>query len=92
MGGTGNRLMDCQQDVVKRNLVKRWVMAKASEPEKIHIRTRKDAELFKGAFRDAVLLGVIQVDVNTKQVKWVQTATVDLRSMNPLEGKFELVT
>jgi len=91
MGGNGERLLKLEPGVVKRNLVKRWVLVKQSEPSKLHLHTHNAAENFKRVVTGALLLGVIQVDLNSKQVKWLSAVTADIRAMNPLQGKFQLV-
>lgn len=91
MGGTGERCLKLEVGVVKRNLVKRWVMVRPATPDKLFIRTRKQADNLTVIYRDAVLLGVIQVDQNEKRVKWVSVKADDLRTINPLKGKYELV-
>jgi predicted SprT family Zn-dependent metalloprotease len=91
MGGTGERCVRAEVGTVKCNLVKRWVMVRTGSPDKLHIRTRKQSENFKCVYRDAVLLGVIQVDKNSKRLKWLSSVTPEVATVNPLQGKYELV-
>jgi hypothetical protein len=91
MGGSGERLLKVEAGQVKRNLVKRWVLTRKSNPSKLAIRTRKDAEDYKYVYGDAVLLGVIQVDQNTKRLRWLSALTPEVRTVNPLEGKYEMM-
>jgi len=83
MGGTGERCLKLEVGTVKRNLVKRWVLTRQSDPSKLFIRTRKDADNLPYVYRDVVLLGVIQVDMNEKRVKWLSVKNEALRNMNP---------
>lgn len=91
MGGTGERLVKAGVGVVKRNLIKRWVLARKSDPSKLAIRTRKQADNYLFVFPDSTLLGVIQVDPNTKRCKWLSVRLEVMRGVNPLEGKYQLV-
>ena len=91
MGGSGERCISLKPGVVKRNLVKRWVLTRRSNPGKLFIRTRKDADNLPYVYADVVLLGVIQVDQNAKKVKWMTTKAPEIRKVNPLEGEYELV-
>jgi hypothetical protein len=91
MGGSGERCIKLEAGVVKRNLVKRWVLTRKVRPDKLFIRTRKDADRLPYVYPDVVLLGVIQVDHNEKKIKWVSVCAEGMRTVNPLEGKFELV-
>lgn len=91
MGGSGERCAKLPVGVVKRNLVKRWVLTRKVSPDKLFVRTRKDADRLPYVYPDVVLLGVIQVDMNEKRVKWVSVRHEDMRSVNPLSGKYELV-
>ena len=89
MGGTGERCVKLEVGVVKRNLVKRWVLTRQSDPSKLFIRTRKDADNLPYVYRDVVLLGVIQVDPNEKRVKWLSVKAEALRTINPFSEKSE---
>jgi predicted SprT family Zn-dependent metalloprotease len=91
MGGTGDRCVRAEVGTVKRNMVKRWVLTRKSAPSKLAIRTRKQSENYRYTYRDAVLLGVIQVDQNTKRLKWLSSLTPEVRTVNPLEGKYEMM-
>jgi len=91
MGGSGHRCLKVEAGQVKRNLVKRWVLTRKSNPSKLAIYTRKEAEDYKHDYDDAVLLGVIQVDRNTKQLRWLSALTPEIRTVNPLEGMYEMM-
>ena len=91
MGGSGNRVLEVEPGAVKKNLIKRWVLVRASNTSKLCLRTRKAMMNFFGAFPDAVNLGVIQVDQNEKTVKWLSVCQEPIRTVNPLEGKYKLV-
>lgn len=91
MGGTGERCLKLEVGAVKRNLVKRWVLVRESNPNTLFIRTRKDADNLPYVYRDIVLLGVIQVDQNEKRVKWLSVKADDLRTINPLNDGYTLV-
>lgn len=91
MGGSGDRCLKTEVGVVKRNLVKRWVLTRKVSPDKLFIRTRKDADRLPYVYPDVVLLGVIQVDQNEKKIKWVSVCAESIRTVNPLSGKYELV-
>jgi hypothetical protein len=91
MGGSGDRVLKVEGGQIKRNLVKRWVLTRRISPEKLFIRTRKDADRLPYVYPDVVLLGVIQVDQNEKKIKWVSVCADAIRTVNPLEGKYELV-
>ena len=91
MGGSGERCLDVADGMVKRNLIKRWVLTKRSDPSKLFIRTRKAADDFPYAHKDALLLGVIQVDTNKKTVKWLTVCHPDVGKVNPMATKYDLV-
>jgi predicted SprT family Zn-dependent metalloprotease len=92
MGGSGDRCLKVEDGVVKRNLVKRWVLVRESDPSKLFIRTKKQADNLTVIYRDAVLLGVIQVDQNEKKVKWLKVRNGAVLNINPLdEKKWKLV-
>ena len=86
MGGSGDRCLDLPAGTVKRNLVKRWVCVKRDNVSKLYLRTRKGADLFMCAVKDALLLGVIQLDQNEKTVKWTEVISPSLSTINPMES------
>jgi hypothetical protein len=91
MGGSGDRVYKIAAGVIKRNLVKRWVLVRKDDPTlTMHIRTKKDAGVFTTVHRDAVLLGVIQIDRNEKKIKWVRAMSDGVRTICPYKG-YELV-
>jgi hypothetical protein len=91
MGGTGDRVYNVAAGVIKRNLVKRWVLVRKDDPKlTMHIRTKKDAGVFTNVYRDALLLGVIQIDRNEKKIKWVQSMSEGVRTICPYKD-YELV-
>lgn len=91
MGGSGERCIKLEAGVVKRNLVRRWVMVRKSDTSKLHMRTKRQAGDFQDTFTDACCLGVIQVDQNDKTVKWLSTLAPTMLEVNPIGGKYRLI-
>lgn len=89
MGGDGQRTFKGEV-AVKRNVVKRYIMARKSAPEKILIRTRKQADNLTVIYRDVVLCGVVSVSVSDKRVKWLSVTAEAFRSINPLGAGYKL--
>ena len=83
-GGDGERLLSTKA-VVKKNVIKRVVLADTANNHNLMIRTKKQAEKLLTWKREVAYLGVIAMDANAMTYRWASVMHNDLKTIKVLK-------